>query len=233
MDKLEKKTKRQEKKLLNKEKNYELNEPPHRTVLEEVGNAVSHGVGALLAIYLFILLLLKSDTNLKLIATFFYGISLFLEMIMSCLYHAFKKNSKVKRIWRRFDYSSIYLLIGGTFAPLFLVDWGGTVGIVLFCIQWGLIIAGITFLGIFGPGRIRFIHLILYFVLGWSGIMFIPGWIQHNIKLLLWIVGGGLIYTFGMIPFFLRDKKAAHFIWHIIVIAGAVVQWIGIYFYIY
>ena len=100
-----------------------LNEPPVLTILEEVGNAITHGVGAVLALAGFILLLLKSDTGMKVMASCFYGISLFILMLMSCLYHSFKSGSKVKRIWRRFDYSSIYLLIGGTFAPLYLGEY--------------------------------------------------------------------------------------------------------------
>ena len=36
----------------------ELNEPPHLTALEETGNAVTHGIGAVLAIAGFILSLI-------------------------------------------------------------------------------------------------------------------------------------------------------------------------------
>ena len=152
-----------------------LNEPPKLTILEEVGNAITHGVGAMLAIAGMVLLLLKSDTGLKVMASCFYGISLFFLMLMSCLYHSFKSGSTAKRLWRRFDYSSIYLLIGGTFAPLYLVYWGNTLGITLFCVQWFLILIGITIICIFGPGRFSFIHFTLYFVIGWSGLMFFPG----------------------------------------------------------
>lgn len=209
-----------------------LNEPPHLTVLEEVGNAITHGLGAALAIAGFILLLLKSNTKMKIIATLFYGISLILLMLMSCLYHSFKSGSRVKRLWRRFDYSSIYLLIGGTFAPLYLVYWGNTLGITLFCIQWALIVIGISIIAIFGPGRFSWIHFTLYFTIGWSGLMFIPSLIKHNIPLLLFIIIGGIIYTVGMIPF-VRDKKYDHFKWHFFVLVGAILHWIGIYLFLY
>lgn len=210
----------------------ELNEPPRLTVLEEVGNAVSHGVGAGLAVAGFVLLLLKSDTGLKVMASCFYGIPLILMFLMSCLYHSYKSGLTVKRIWRRFDYSSIYLLIGGTFAPMYLVYWGDTLGIVLFCVQWGLIIAGITLICVFGPGRFRPIHYTLYFVIGWSAVMFIPGWFAHDRELLWFILGGGIVYTLGMIPF-VKDSKGAHFVWHIFVLLGAVLHWFGIYMLVY
>ncbi|MHC1748611.1 MAG: hemolysin III family protein [Cellulosilyticaceae bacterium] len=210
----------------------ELNEPPHLTVVEEVGNAVTHGLGAALAIAGFVLLLLKSDTGLKIMASCFYGISLFFLMLMSCLYHSFKSGSVVKRLWRRFDYASIYLLIGGTFAPLYLVYWGNTLGIVLFCIQWGIIIFGITMLSIFGPGRLKWLHFSLYFIIGWSALIFIPGWVHNNMPLLWMMIIGGAVYTVGMIPF-VKEKKYSHFIWHFFVIAGAVLHWFGIYLFIY
>lgn len=210
----------------------ELNEPPQLTALEETGNAVTHGIGAVLALVGFILLLLKSDTDLKIMAACFYGISLFLLMLMSCLYHAFKSGSTVKRLWRRFDYASIYLLIGGTFAPLYLVYWGNTLGIVIFCVQWALILLGIVMLSVFGPGRLKWLHFSLYFVIGWSGLIFIPDWIHNNMPLLWSILIGGIIYTVGMVPF-TRNKKYDHFLWHFFVVVGAVLHWFGIYMFVY
>ena len=165
-------------------------------------------------------------------ASCFYGISLILMFLMRCLYHSYKSGLAVKRIWRRFDYSSIYLLIGGTFAPMYLVYWENVLGIVLFCVQWALIIAGITIICVFGPGRFRPIHYTLYFVIGWSAIMFIPDWFRNDKPLLGWIVGGGIVYTLGMIPF-VKDSKGMHFIWHIFVMLGAALHWFGMYLYVY
>jgi hemolysin III len=222
-----------DKKAARREHNQQLNSPPALPILEEVGNAVTHGVGALWAIAALVLMLLKSDTTLKCLSSCVYGLSLFFMMLSSCLYHSFKSGSKVKRIFRRFDYSSIYLLIGGTFAPLLLVYLGNIFGIVVFAVQWAAIITGITMVCVFGPGRLKWLHFPLYFVIGWSGLLFIPDWIQNNLPLLWFILGGGIVYTVGMIPFVFRGKKAAHFIWHFFVLVGAVVQFVGIYLFVY
>lgn len=226
------KTQKKQKRIEKRQRIRNLNEPPHLTTLEEIGNAVTHGVGALLAVVGLVLLLQKSDTGLKIMGSCFYGISLFFLMLMSCLYHAFRSGSTVKRLWRRFDYSSIYLLIGGTFAPLYLVYLGNALGIVLFCVQWGLIILGITMVGVFGPGRLKWLHFPLYFVIGWSGLMFMPDWYRNCQPLFWFILGGGVIYTVGMIPF-AKDKPNDHFIWHFFVLAGAILHWFGIYYYVY
>ena len=214
-------------------KNRLRNEAPHLHVLEEIGNAVSHGLGALFAIVAFLLMIIKSDSFPKIIATLVYSSSMFLMFAMSCLYHSFKHGTAVKRIFRRFDYSAIYLLIGGTFAPILLIFLNNTLGNIVFIIQWLSIITGISMLGVFGPGRLKWLHFPLFFILGWiGGMCVLPKMISTNIIFFYWILGGGLAYTIGMIPFCLKGK-CAHFIWHLIVMIGVVLQFIGIYLCLY
>jgi len=209
-----------------------LNEPPRLTVGEEVFNAVTHGVGALLAVAGMVLLLQRAEGGLAVLASCVYGISMIVMMGMSCVYHAMKSGSTAKRVCRRFDYMSIYLLIGGTFAPIFLVYQGTRMGITLFCIQWGVILFGVTLIAVFGPGRWRPLHYTLYFLIGWSGLMFIPDFYVRNRPLLWFILVGGIVYTVGMIPF-ARSRKYDHCLWHLFVLAAAALQWIGVYTCIY
>ena len=209
-----------------------MNEPPKRSVLEEIGNSVTHGAGALLAITGLILLLLKSNTGTKVLSSIVYGTCMILMFLMSCLYHAFRSGSGVKRLWRRFDYISIYLLIGGTFTPIWLVYWNNRAGIILCIVQWIIIITGLTLVSVFGPGRPKALHLTLFIVLGWCGLIFLPDMARDNLPLLWMTLGGGVIYTLGIIPFALK-KKGAHFLWHFIVLAGAIAHWFGIYLYVY
>lgn len=208
------------------------NEPPRLTLGEEVFNTVSHALGAGLAIAALVLLLLRSETGLEMMSSCFYGISMVVMMLASSIYHGMPSGSRIKRVCRRFDYTSIYLLIGGTFAPILLIYLGGRLGIILFCIQWGIILSGVTLVFVFGPGRWRPLHFTLYFLLGWSGLFFIPVFYQSNPALLWFILAGGLLYTLGMIPF-ARKGKWNHCIWHLFVLAAAVLHWIGIYLEIY
>lgn len=208
------------------------NEPPVLTRGEELFNAASHGVGAALAAGATVLLLLRSHTGMEVLASCFYGVSMFLMMLMSCIYHAMPTGSKAKRVCRRFDYTSIYLLIGGTFAPILLVYIGGTLGVTLFCVQWGVILFGVSAVAVFGPGRWRALHFTLYFLIGWSGLMFLPTFYRNARALLWYILVGGIIYTLGMIPF-ARNRKYDHCVWHLFVLGGAALHWIGIYTQIY
>lgn len=217
---------------MTKTTNNKLNTIPKRSKLEEIGNAITHGIGSLLGILALILMLLKADNTREILSAIIYFLGIFILFTMSCLYHAFPHNSSVKRLFRRFDYSSIYLLIGATYTPILLCYLKGTFGLVFFIIQWSIIIIGITFIAIFGPGRLKWLHFPLYFILGWCGIIFIPSMIANDFLFFIFILGGGIIYSLGIIPFVMK-KKVAHFIWHFFVLFGAIVQWIGIYITIY
>ncbi|MCI9461241.1 MAG: hypothetical protein HFF93_05360 [Oscillibacter sp.] len=208
------------------------NEPPRLTLGAEVFNAVSHGLGALGAAAALTLLLLRSQGAMELLASCVYGISMVAMMLMSCVYHAMPAGSQVKRVCRRFDYTSIYLLIGGTFAPILLVYLGGAAGVAIFCVQWAVILTGVTLVMVFGPGRWRALHFTLYFLIGWSGLVFLPRMYLYSRTLLGFIFAGGLAYTLGMIPF-AGKRKYDHCVWHVFVLAGAALHWVGIYTQIY
>lgn len=206
--------------------------PPKRALLEEIGNAVTHGIGSVFAVFSIVFMLIGADSARERVGAWVYFCGLFVMFTMSCLYHAFPYGSRVKRIFRRFDYSCIYLLIGATFAPILLSYIGGVFGLVFFIVQWVVIIAGIALVGVFGPTRLRFIHIPLYIILGWCGIMFMPRMVANDPWFCFYILGGGIVYSLGIIPFAMKTR-ISHFIWHFFVLAGAVLQWVGVYMYIY
>ncbi len=206
--------------------------PPKRAIIEEIGNSVTHGVGALLSVAALILMLAYSNNGVDIFGAVIYFVGLFLMFGMSCLYHSFPHGSRVKRIFRRFDYSGIYLLIGATFAPILLSYIGGSFGIIFFILQWAVIITGVTLVGVFGPARLRKLHIPLYVILGWCGLIFLPKMLASDPMLAVFILGGGVVYSLGIIPFSIK-AKVSHFIWHFFVLAGAVIQWFGVFFYIY
>ena len=207
-------------------------DPPKRPVLQEIGNAVTHGLGAAFAIVALVLMLVSSKSAAEAVGASLYSSGMLIAFLCSCLYHSFKHGTAVKRLFRRFDYSSIYLLIGATFAPILLAYFGDTFGIVFFIIQWVVIAAGISLVGVFGPTKLRFIHIPLYVLLGWSALMLLPRMLEGEFAMAMWILAGGIVYSIGIIPYAIK-YRASHFIWHFFVLVGAAVQWIGIYVYIY
>ncbi len=206
--------------------------PPKRPILEEIGNAITHGVGAVFGILAFILILINSTTFSQYFSGIIYSFGLVIMFTNSCLYHSFRNGGKTKRLFRRFDYLSIYLLIGGTFAPILLCFVGGIFGRLFFLVQWVIIIFGIVLISVFGNRRFKIFHTIIYFILGWCGLLLIPIMLQKDFGLFYYVLGGGILYSLGVIPFALK-KKASHFIWHFFVLGGAITQFIGIYIYIF
>lgn len=103
------------------------------TLGEEIFNAVTHGVGAGLAVAALVLLIVKSVSDgggILLAAALVYGIAQLLEYLMSTLYHALAAE-RAKRVFKVLDHSGIYLLIAGTYTPYCLITLGHVGGVWL------------------------------------------------------------------------------------------------------
>lgn len=201
-----------------------------QTLGEEIGNAVTHGFGGLLGIAGLVLMIVKSNTGFELAGSIVFGVAMIFVYTFSCLYHCFKNGSTVKKVFKIFDHSAIYIQIAGTYTPILLCVIGGIVGWVYFGIQWAVVIIGIL-LDIFIPGKSKIARIILCLILGWSGIMILPQMYNFNPMLLWLVLAGGVMYS-GGISFYIAGFKYSHFVWHFFVIFGTVLHFIGVYMYI-
>lgn len=198
---------------------------------EEIANAVSHGLGGLLGITALILMLVKSSDGYQVFGSIVFGVSMILLYTMSCLYHSFKKETTVKNIFKRFDHISIYILIGGTFAPIFIVAIDKPMGWIYLVIQWVIIALGIVFKAV-KINRFQVLHVMLFLVLGWSGLTLAPTLINHYQNAFYLILLGGIFYSVGVFFYATRFFKYSHFVWHIFVLLGTVSHFFAIYLYI-
>ncbi len=205
---------------------------PFQSLGEEIANAVSHGLGAIFGIVALILMLLKSNNANEVFGALVFGLSIIVLYTMSTLYHAFKRDTKVKRLFKRFDHISIYILIGGTFAPIFIMVVDKPMGWYLLAGQWGLIALGATLKAIH-IHKYQIPHLLLYIILGWSGLALIGPLFEVSQGAFYFILAGGVAYTVGVIFYALSKVfKYSHFIWHIFVFLGTLLQFIAIYGYL-
>lgn len=211
------------------EKKIEL---PKYKLSEELINSISHGVGAALSIVAFILGLIKAQNGLAIFSVFFYCISSFLLYLMSCLYHALKRNN-AKRVFRIIDHCSIYLLIAGTYTPVVLLTLPPTLGWSIFGIVWGMAILGIV-LNAIDLRKFKIISMILYLVMGWCIIFsFDTLWNSMNHNGIYLFVIGGVIYTLGAIIYGIgKKKKYMHSIFHFFCLLASVCFFLSIYIYI-
>jgi hemolysin III len=197
---------------------------------EELYNAITHGIGFLLSLVGFALLLAfhKYDTTRGLIAVILYGVSLSLLYFVSSIYH-YEKNDKRKQLFRKLDHISIYLLIAGTYSPIVLLVLEDSLGWLLFWVVWGIAILG-TILKVFFTGRFEIVSLILYLFMGWLIVFDIQALLQKiDLTGIVLLAGGGVAYTVGIIFYVLDRVKYSHVIWHLFVLAGSVLHYLFIF----
>lgn len=101
-------------------------------------NAWTHLVGAVLACigasWLIVVAGLQGDPW-KIVSFSIYGFTLLLLYSISTLYHSTR--GRAKRVMRKLDHLSIYLLIAGSYTPFCLVSLRGPWGWSLFGVVWG------------------------------------------------------------------------------------------------
>ena len=190
---------------------------------EELLNAITHGIGAVLAIAgLVILIVLSSLEGTPWHITGFavFGSALVILYTMSALYHAFT-GERLKTMFRKFDHMAIFILIAGTYTPFCLTVLNGWIGWSLFGVIWGCAAAGII-LKVFSTGKYEMLSTALYVTMGWIALVFIkPLFSSTPIESFTLLISGGAFYSIGVI-FFVKDKvKYFHGIWHLFVLAGS------------
>lgn len=202
--------------------------------LEEILNAVTHGIGTLLAVIALSILTAAAYIEggvWHLVSFIIYGISLVLLYLASTLYHSFT-NERVKCILKFFDHAAIFLLIAGTYTPFALVPLHGAVGWTIFGVVWGLALVGIT-LKIFFVKKFKVLSTICYLAMGWFAVVMIKPLLSTiDIGGLYWLLIGGLLYSIGSIFYLARRLPYHHAVWHLFVMAGSVAHFVAIFKYI-
>lgn len=201
---------------------------------EEIANAITHGIGAALSVAALVLLIVFSSlegTVWHVVSFTIYGSTMLLLYMSSTLVHSFKEG-KAKDVFEFLDHSSIYLFIAGTYTPFLLVAIRGSLGWSLFGIIWGIAIFGCIFKAFFVK-KFLFMSTVFYIAMGW---LIVIAWnpltavvAPEGINLL---VGGGLLYTLGTIFYVWRGFPFHHAIWHLFVLAGSVLHFFAVLFYL-
>lgn len=199
---------------------------------EEIANTISHGLGAVLALAGAAPLAVRgilsgsAKTGFSLTA---YAVSLVLLYTASAVYHG-ARDPEVKRRLRIMDHCSIFVLILGTYVPMSLLVVGGRLGWTLFLTNTTLATIGIT-LNAIDLKRFDKVSLALYALMGWLVVLAMKAIVASLPPAgLALLVGGGLAYTVGIV-FYKARGKYMHFVWHLFVLAGSVLQFFCIALY--
>jgi hemolysin III len=200
---------------------------------EEIANAVSHGVGLLLAVVAALVLVVAAVQRggaAEILGASIFGATMVLMYLTSTLYHALPRN-RAKRVFRTLDHDAIFLLIAGTYTPFTLGPLRGTWGWRLFGLVWVLALAGIIYKTV-GGVRYPKLSTCLYIAMGWLVIVAIEP-LRLNVPTpgLFWLLAGGIAYTAGVAFFAPKRLRYSHFVWHLFVIAGTACHFAAVLWY--
>ncbi len=201
---------------------------------EEKINVITHAIGLVLSIAALALLVVYTSlygTAWHITSFAIFGASLIVLYAASTLYH-YVQNPKLRFKLNIFDHAAIYVLIAGTYTPFALVVLPNTIGWVIFGISWGLALFGIIF-KLFYIGKYDKISTIAYVLMGWVIIIAIKPLVENfPLEGLLWLLAGGLSYTFGALLYSIKSLKYNHAIFHIFVLFGSFCHFMAVFFYV-
>jgi len=198
---------------------------------DEWANVLTHLLGIIFSLVAIPTLLITGSAKgmwYHLIGLLVFGLSMLLVYSASTIYHLVRRVHLKKR-WQLADHISIYFLIAGTHTPLLLYYLFEFRGFVFLAIIWSLVVIGVVYKIRFF-GRYKTFSLFLYLAMGWMAVFTIPFmWNAMSTSCIVWILAGGLSYTFGTIFFVWHKLPYHHAIWHIFVLGGSFSHFMAIY----
>ncbi len=211
-----------------------------QTLGEEIANAISHGLGALLSIAALPLLVARAVRHgdaTDVAAAAIFAASAILLYGVSTLYHALPStlaNGRVKAWLMRLDHAAIYVFIAGSYTPFTLGVLQTGPGVTLLVAVWAAAAFGVT-IKLLNRLRHPIVSTLLYLAMGWV-VVFAMGPLVERMPGpgLALLVAGGLSYTLGAVVFLLDNRlRYAHFVWHLFVLGGSVCHFFAALWYAY
>ena len=197
---------------------------------EIIADGAVHAIGIALGLAGAVILLviaLHAAHHAEIAPIIIYIVGLLSMLGLSAAYNLWPISPR-KWLLRRFDHSSIYLLIAATYTPFIWQMKSGFVPTVLLIVVWMTAAAGIV-LKLAWPERFDGLSIVLYLVLGWSGILAYGQVAEALHPLTLWlIIIGGALYSAG-VPFHLWERLRFHtVIWHGFVLTAALCHYTAV-----
>ena len=137
-----------------------------------------------------------------------------------------------KRVFKVLDHSGIYLLIAGTYTPYCLITLEPVGGLWLGLFIWAVALAGVA-CEAFWTFRPRWVSAVLYVLMGWCIIWFIPQLFDALDPVGFWLLlAGGLSYTVGALFYTLKKVPYLHSVFHAFVLAGSILQFFSVLLFV-
>ncbi len=194
---------------------------------ELIADGIVHGIGlaaALVGVTALIFYATVWSTTGQLAAAAVYGAGLLATLSISFLYNLYPV-SRTKWFLRRFDHSSIFVLIAATYTPFLQRGLDDPFLFVMLIGIWAIAGLGVA-IKCFFPGRFDRLAILLYLAMGWSGVLAVgPLLSALTATTLVLILIGGIIYSAGVIFHVWEKLRFQNAIWHGFVVTGAAVHY--------
>ena len=210
---------------------------PDYTRGEDIANMVTHIIGGVLGIVVLVLTVLVSALHHNvwgIVSSAIYGTSMIALYSVSSVYHGLRPGMG-KKVMQVIDHCTIYLLIAGTYTPILLSAIRPTAPVlawVIFGVEWGLVAFAVVFTAI-DHNRYAKLSMGCYLGMGWCIILVLRATLAAlGVSGFLWILAGGIAYTLGAVLYGIgHSRHIFHTIFHVFVVAGSVLQAVGILLY--
>ncbi|MCU7356325.1 hemolysin III family protein [Enterococcus dispar] len=205
-------------------------------IVNEVLNAVTHGIGCGLAIAGLVILLIKGarlGSPLHIVSYAIYGAMMILLFLSSTLFHSLIF-TKAKKVFQVFDHDSIFLLIAGSYTPFCLLSIKGWLGWALFTLIWLLAISGVVYksLTLHKKDTVSKVSTLIYLFMGWLCLVAAKDlWLSLGSVGTALLVSGGVAYSVGALFYSLKNVRFMHVVWHLFVMLGAALMYFSILLY--
>ncbi|MCU0847431.1 MAG: hemolysin III family protein [Spirochaetes bacterium] len=204
------------------------------TMGEEMANSITHALGmvfSIVALFVLVTFAGRMGDIWKILSFAIYGTTMILMYLASTFYHAVR-DARIKKIFKIFDHSAIYLLIAGSYTPFCLVTLRGPWGWSILGTVWGIAVLGIVFKAFF-TGRFRIASTLTYVIMGWIVIIAVKPVMESLPREgLIWLLMGGISYTAGIIFYSWKRLPFNHSIWHLFVLGGSTLHFFTIFLYV-
>lgn len=176
-----------------------------------------------------------ADGVLERFAVWVYAVALAAMFGASALYHRFPWRTAAARLRaRRLDHAMIFVFIAGTYTPFALLAFSGALRVVVLASVWGGAALGVV-LELHWIHAPRWVSAIAYLAVGWIGIIALPQFFPAlGVAVAVLLIAGASLYTIGALTYATTwpnpfpSTFGFHEIFHLLVIAAAVVQFVAL-----
>ena len=197
-----------------------------------------HLAAAVIAPFALALMLLIAHTPQGYVGAAIFGAALIACFSVSASYHLVPWPAVLRGAMKRVDHSMIFVLIAGTYTPFCLIVLWGAWGISMLAVVWSIAGAGVM-MKMAWPSAPRPLSVAAYLAVGWVALVAtVPLLSAMALPALAALALAGILCSIGGIVYGLRRPDpyprvfGYHEVFHALVLAGVVVYFSLVTFYL-